>query len=193
MKIHLTWLWKKAFPSSRITQLRNTLSSLRSRGYFVIDKLIYLSYSRGTSESINQMSEIERVEPVIKEGIEFYVKSDGSECGVSQVGFSRLGGLSEVQGRRILTAIEVLSDRRDSAGNNEITSGSAFVKEIASYVAARLSVRPYLEVSSNQQAKILHSQVVRYNDKGYKLQPVQAYPMRHFPLIRMCFSKLVQK
>jgi hypothetical protein len=35
--------------------------------------------------------------------------------------------------------------------------------------------------------------VVRLNEKGYKLAPVQAYPQRHFTLIRMCFAKLVNK
>lgn len=33
--------------------------------------------------------------------------------------------------------------------------------------------------------------VTRYNEKGYKLQPVQAYPRRHFILLNMCYSKLV--
>lgn len=35
--------------------------------------------------------------------------------------------------------------------------------------------------------------VVRYNEKGYKLAPVQAYPERHFVLIRMCFAKLINR
>jgi hypothetical protein len=37
----------------------------------------------------------------------------------------------------------------------------------------------------------LPKKVSRYNEKGYKLQPVQAYPKRHFVLINMCYSKLV--
>jgi hypothetical protein len=35
--------------------------------------------------------------------------------------------------------------------------------------------------------------VTRLNDKGQKLPAVQAYPERHFVLIRMCFAKLVNK
>lgn len=35
--------------------------------------------------------------------------------------------------------------------------------------------------------------VVRRNDKGHKMMPVQAYPKQHFPLIRMCFAKLINQ
>jgi hypothetical protein len=37
----------------------------------------------------------------------------------------------------------------------------------------------------------LPKKVVRLNEKGYKLPPVQAYPRRHFVLINMCYTKLV--
>lgn len=37
----------------------------------------------------------------------------------------------------------------------------------------------------------LPEKVTRLNDKGQKKMPVQAYPARHFVLLRMCFTKLI--
>lgn len=50
-------------------------------------------------------------------------------------------------------------------------------------------------VSSTYKAMSLEmpEKVSRHNEKGYKLAAVQAYPCRHFALIRMCFSRIILK
>lgn len=55
------------------------------------------------------------------------------------------------------------------------------------------SLANILSSTYKMMALEMPEKVIRYNEKGYKLAPVQAYPERHFVLIRMCFAKLINR
>jgi hypothetical protein len=90
----------------------------------------------------NPMSNLEIVKPVVQEGIEFYTSADGLLNGISQAGCARLCGVNEASIRGILGG---LSDR-----------GKTPTKGLQHLVEANM----YLELTSNQQAKVLDSKVV---------------------------------
>lgn len=56
------------------------------------------------------MSNIEAVSPVVEDGIEFYVTSDGKQRGVSQRGSAKLAGVDESTIRRLITSFSVRHD-----------------------------------------------------------------------------------
>jgi hypothetical protein len=90
------------------------------------------------------MSQIEIVAPVTVDGIEFYVSADGEKCGVSQVGLSRLCGVSETPMRNLLTSLKVSSVRSSSTQN--------LLKDLQGKDL-------YLALGSNQQAKVIDAKV----------------------------------
>lgn len=114
------------------------------------------------------MSNIERVEPIVENGVEFYVSADGKQRGISQVGCAKLIGISE-QGLRQF--IKGLSDRSKTHS-----------KSLEHLVGANL----YLAVSSNQQARILDSKVVASIISYYAIErknEVALYSLQKFASI----------
>lgn len=102
----------------------------------------------------------EIVKPVEVEGIEFYCSSDGKQTGVSQVGVSRLTGLSEWNTRQLLTEIERLSVRGNDGLVNEESTVSAPIHAAALAICKGFIDRCYLELTSVNQAKVVNSKLV---------------------------------
>jgi hypothetical protein len=97
-----------------------------------------MRYSKNTTFQVLAMiTAIERVKPIVSDGIEFYVSNDGSQVGLSQVGLARLCGISEAGLRAMILALSDRSKRRDGS--------------LKSLVGKDLS----LDIGSNQQAKII--------------------------------------
>jgi hypothetical protein len=119
-------------------------------------------------------NKIEIVKPVIIDGIEFYVSSNGEESGISQVGLARLCGVGESTMRALLTQ---LVDR------TTLTSPQA---------SKRLEKLKHLQgidlaiaLSSNQQAVVIKDEyagdIIRYfSDRGNE---TATYSLRKFNAI----------
>ena len=117
-----------------------------------------LSYTSVRVEEVNQittMSEI--VKPIEVNGIEFYVSKDGKQIGLSQVGLSRLVGINEAPLRRILAEIVSHLDRPSQSRDNEVVALSAASQYILSALGNTPSVRPYLDITSSNQAKVVNA------------------------------------
>jgi len=85
---------------------------------------------------------IEVVKPVIQDGIEFYTSADGKLNGISQIGCARLCGVSETSIRQWIVSL------------------SARVKSTPKSLEHLVGIDCRLALGSNQQAKILDSNVV---------------------------------
>jgi hypothetical protein len=117
------------------------------------------------------MTKIERVEPTIVEGVEFYVSSDGTQCGVSQVGLARLCGISETTIRRLMF---------DALSSTPMMASALKVIETCN------GEDIYLGISSNQQAKVINSVYVAAIIEHYAFEnknPVALFSFRKFARI----------
>ncbi|MFA9202148.1 MAG: hypothetical protein ACEQSC_01185, partial [Candidatus Nanopelagicaceae bacterium] len=103
------------------------------------------------------MSEI--VKPIEVNGIEFYVSKDGKQIGLSQIGLARLAGITEAPLRRILAEIVDYLDRANHDQNNEVSTLSAASQYILSALGNASAVRPYLDITSSNQAKVVNASV----------------------------------
>lgn len=103
------------------------------------------------------MSEI--VKPIEVNGIEFYVSKDGKQTGLSQIGLARLSGIPDTSMRRILAEIVDYLDRQTNLAVNEDSTLSAASQYILSALGNTSGVRPYLDITSSNQAKVVNASV----------------------------------
>jgi hypothetical protein len=96
------------------------------------------------------MNTIERVIPISQDGVELYVSHDGTQCGCSQTGLARLCGMSRAAIQKVLSDSKTLTR----------ILGSSVSENLETLTEAELSAATYLEISSNQHAKIIRSEVV---------------------------------
>lgn len=101
------------------------------------------------------MSEI--VKPIEVNGIEFYVSKDGKQTGLSQIGLARLCGITESPLRRVLVEIVDYLDHSIQLRDDEITTLSAASQYILSSLVNTSDVRPYLDITSSNQAKVVNA------------------------------------
>lgn len=113
------------------------------------------------------MSSIERVEPVVVDGIEFYISKDGKQCGVSQAGLMRLIGCSKGL---------IYSMCQELSGESDPSKLTKYVLELSP------SEVFYLPISSNQQAKVISSAYVSAIIEYYAFE-------RNMPTAKFSFRK----
>jgi hypothetical protein len=99
---------------------------------------------------------LERVKPIVSQGIQFYVSTDGKNAGLSQVGLAALVGINESRIRAILKAIlfrrNLLPDRTEKSFNLPTLAVADFVNE-------NCSAEVYLPLTSNQQARVVNASI----------------------------------
>jgi hypothetical protein len=95
------------------------------------------------------MATLEIVKPVIQDDVEFYISEDGNKRGISQTGCARLCGVNEVKIRRVIASLS----ERSSLNEAMSLQGLSILDPLR---GASL----YLDLTSNQQAKVLDHKVV---------------------------------
>jgi hypothetical protein len=119
-------------------------------------------------------NKIEIVKPVIIDGIEFYVSSNGEESGISQVGLARLCGVNEIAIRRLVDDLSVRHDLTSPQASSRLEK----LKHLRCLPLA-------IDISSNQQAVVIKDEyagdIIRYfSDRGNE---TATYSLRKFNAI----------
>lgn len=95
------------------------------------------------------MASLEIVKPIIQDEIEFYISEDGSKRGISQTGCARLCGVSEAAIRRVISSL----GERQAFSEKMSFNGLSILDPLR-------GTNLYLDLTSNQQAKVLDHKVV---------------------------------
>jgi hypothetical protein len=139
------------------------------------------------------MSQIEIVAPVMHDGIEFYVSTDKSKCGVSQVGLSRLSGISERSMRRTLTTIQARTRSAKNSETDENSDVSADAQNLANLIYQEFgSVRLYLDLGSNQQAKVVDAKIAARIITYYAFESSKCTQEARYSLQKFCSKGMRQ-
>jgi hypothetical protein len=102
-------------------------------------------------------STLERVKPIVSQGIQFYVSTDGKNAGLSQVGLAALVGMSETRIRVILKSILF---RRGLLEEGHMTRPlNAKSLAVADFVNEHCTADVYLPLTSNQQARVVNASI----------------------------------